>query len=61
MAATPIHDLPTLPGWSRGLVALLGDAAHAVSPSAGGATMALEDALVLALDLRGRNQPVRQS
>lgn len=51
--ATPIHDMPSLPGWWRGRVALLGDAAHAVSPSAGqGASMALEDAIVLARCLR---------
>lgn len=53
IGATPIHDLPTLPTWHRGRVGLLGDAAHAVSPSAGqGASMAIEDAIVLAKCLR---------
>ncbi len=48
-----IHDLPAMPRWSRGRVALLGDAAHAMSPSAGqGASLALEDAMVLAKCLR---------
>jgi 2-polyprenyl-6-methoxyphenol hydroxylase-like FAD-dependent oxidoreductase len=53
IGATPIHALPTLPTWHRGRVGLLGDAAHAVSPSAGqGASMAIEDAIVLARCLR---------
>jgi len=45
----PIYDMPTLPQWSRGHAILIGDAAHAVGPHAGqGASMAIEDALVLA-------------
>ena len=49
----PIYDLPTLPVWHRGPVCLLGDAAHATSPHAGqGASLALEDAIVLATCLR---------
>ena len=49
----PIYDLPTLPTWHRGPVCLLGDAAHATSPHAGqGASLALEDAVVLARCLR---------
>lgn len=48
-----LHDLPSMPRWSSGRVGLLGDAAHAMSPSAGqGASMALEDAMVLAQCLR---------
>lgn len=44
----PIFDMPPLPVWSRGRVVLLGDAAHAIGPHAGqGASMAIEDALVL--------------
>jgi 2-polyprenyl-6-methoxyphenol hydroxylase-like FAD-dependent oxidoreductase len=43
-----------LPHWSRGLVTLIGDAAHATSPNmAQGAAMAVEDALVLASTLAG--------
>jgi len=53
VAATPIHDLPRVPVWHRGPIALLGDAIHATSPSAGqGAALAIEDALVLARCLR---------
>jgi 2-polyprenyl-6-methoxyphenol hydroxylase-like FAD-dependent oxidoreductase len=49
----PIYDLPTLPAWHRGRVCLIGDAAHATSPHAGqGASLALEDAIVLAKCLR---------
>jgi 2-polyprenyl-6-methoxyphenol hydroxylase-like FAD-dependent oxidoreductase len=48
-----IHELVAMPRWSAGRVCLLGDAAHAMSPSAGqGASLALEDALVLAQCLR---------
>jgi len=48
----PVFDMPELPAWSRGCVALIGDAAHAVGPHAGqGASMAIEDALVLAAAL----------
>ncbi len=55
-ASTPIfmdevHQV-SLPIWYRGHVVLLGDAAHAVSPtSAMGGAMALEDAHVLAEEL----------
>lgn len=49
----PIYDLPTLPVWHRGPVCLIGDAAHATSPHSGqGASLALEDAIVLARCLR---------
>lgn len=60
IGATPIHDMPSLPTWHRGRVVLLGDAAHAVSPSAGqGASMAMEDAIVLAKCLRDLDAPER--
>ncbi|MEY2845185.1 MAG: hypothetical protein RL076_731 [Chloroflexota bacterium] len=57
IAATPstailqhdIYDLPALPSWTDGRVALLGDAAHAMTPNLGqGGCQAIEDALVLA-------------
>jgi 2-polyprenyl-6-methoxyphenol hydroxylase-like FAD-dependent oxidoreductase len=42
--------------WGRGRVTLLGDAAHPVLPhTAQGAALALEDAVALALALRGGN------
>jgi len=44
-----LHTLPSLRSWSRGPVALLGDAAHPVLPFlAQGGVLALEDAVVLA-------------
>jgi 2-polyprenyl-6-methoxyphenol hydroxylase-like FAD-dependent oxidoreductase len=53
-----LHDIMTLPRWHAGRVCLLGDAAHATSPSAGqGASLALEDALVLARCLRDAEAP----
>jgi 2-polyprenyl-6-methoxyphenol hydroxylase-like FAD-dependent oxidoreductase len=53
----PIEEVAP-PAWSAGRVVLVGDAAHASSPNmAQGAAMALEDALVLAELLAGR-QPV---
>lgn len=43
--------------WCRGGVALLGDAAHAMTPDFGqGAAMAIEDAIVLARELAGHNE-----
>jgi 2-polyprenyl-6-methoxyphenol hydroxylase-like FAD-dependent oxidoreductase len=50
----PSYALPTQPAsWHKGSVVLLGDAAHAISSSSGqGASMALEDAAILAKCLR---------
>lgn len=49
----PCYDMPSLPAWYRGPVCLIGDAAHATLPSAGqGASLAMEDAIVLARCLR---------
>jgi 2-polyprenyl-6-methoxyphenol hydroxylase-like FAD-dependent oxidoreductase len=49
----PSYDMPSLPAWHVGPVCLIGDAAHATLPSAGqGASMAMEDAVVLAKCLR---------
>jgi FAD-dependent urate hydroxylase len=49
----PSYDMPSLPSWHEGPVCLIGDAAHATLPSAGqGASMAMEDAVVLAKCLR---------
>lgn len=51
--ALPVYDLPPVPVWHRGRTVLTGDAAHATSPSSGqGASLAVEDALILAKFLR---------
>jgi FAD-dependent urate hydroxylase len=53
LAADNTHDLPKVPTWRRGPMVLVGDAAHAPSPTSGqGASMAAEDAVVLAKCLR---------
>lgn len=55
---TNAHDIATLPTWHGDHMVVLGDAAHAASPASGqGASMALEDAVVLAKALR--DIPVR--
>jgi FAD-dependent urate hydroxylase len=47
------RDLPRVPVWHGDRIVLIGDAAHAVAPSSGqGASMALEDAVVLGHSLR---------
>lgn len=52
------YDMPSVPTWHRGRMVLLGDAAHAVSPSAGqGASLAIEDAVVLGRCLRDLHDP----
>ena len=57
---TAFHSIPHLPSWHAGRMIVIGDAAHAPSPSAGqGASLAIEDALVLAKCLR--DQPTTQS
>jgi 2-polyprenyl-6-methoxyphenol hydroxylase-like FAD-dependent oxidoreductase len=54
----PMYELASLPRWQRGRVCLVGDAAHAVGPHVGqGASLALEDALVLAACLRDLESP----
>jgi 2-polyprenyl-6-methoxyphenol hydroxylase-like FAD-dependent oxidoreductase len=53
LAGDNTHDLPSVPTWHRGPMIVIGDAAHAPSPTSGqGASMAAEDAVVLAKSLR---------
>ena len=47
------YDLPSVPTWRNDRMVIVGDAAHAASPASGqGASMAIEDAVVLAKCLR---------
>jgi 2-polyprenyl-6-methoxyphenol hydroxylase-like FAD-dependent oxidoreductase len=47
------YDFPRVPKWHNERMVLIGDAVHATSPSSGqGASMAIEDAIVLAKCLR---------
>lgn len=49
----PLYEMPPIPKWHEGPVCLVGDAAHATTPHVGqGASMAMEDAIVLAKCLR---------
>jgi FAD-dependent urate hydroxylase len=53
MPPSPIHTLGHLPRWRRGRLVVIGDAAHAPSPTSGqGASLAIEDGVVLAKCLR---------
>ena len=57
--AYPDYDIPSLPQWFTNRIVLMGDAAHAVTPHSGqGASMALEDALVLAACLATEPTPI---
>lgn len=56
----PLNDILFMPRWHDGRVCLVGDAAHATTPSAGqGASLALEDAMVLAQCVRDADAPER--
>jgi 2-polyprenyl-6-methoxyphenol hydroxylase-like FAD-dependent oxidoreductase len=60
LAASNLFEVATPPRWHRGRVVLVGDAAHAVSASAGqGASLALEDAMDVARRLRDDVDPSR--
>ena len=53
MPLSPVHSIPHLPRWHRDRMLVIGDAAHAPSPSsAQGASLAIEDAVVLGSCLR---------
>jgi FAD-dependent urate hydroxylase len=53
LVADNTHDLPSVPTWHKGPMVVIGDAAHAPTPTSGqGASMAAEDAVVLAKSLR---------
>lgn len=60
LAGDNTYDLPTVPIWHSGRIGLIGDAVHAPAPSSGqGASMALEDAVVMASSL-GRADTVQE-
>jgi 2-polyprenyl-6-methoxyphenol hydroxylase-like FAD-dependent oxidoreductase len=53
LAGDNTHDLGHVPTWQHGQLVVIGDAAHAPAPTSGqGASMAIEDGVVLARQLR---------
>jgi 2-polyprenyl-6-methoxyphenol hydroxylase-like FAD-dependent oxidoreductase len=53
ITVTTAYDIASLPAWYNGPMIVVGDAAHAASPStAQGASMAIEDGVILAQCLR---------
>jgi FAD-dependent urate hydroxylase len=55
---TPIHTIPHLSRWHTDRVIVVGDAAHAPSPTSGqGASLSIEDAVMLATSLRDFGSP----
>jgi len=60
ISASNAFDMPSVRHWHRDRMIIIGDAAHAASPSSGqGASMAMEDAVVLAICLRDHSEPDR--
>jgi FAD-dependent urate hydroxylase len=58
MTTSPVHTIPHLPTWHSGRMIVIGDAAHAPSPTSGqGASLSIEDAIVLAKCLRDLPDP----
>jgi 2-polyprenyl-6-methoxyphenol hydroxylase-like FAD-dependent oxidoreductase len=52
------YEIPRVPRWHRGNMLIIGDAAHAASPTSGqGASMAIEDGVELARCLRDNPEP----
>lgn len=57
-----IHDLDPFDSWTKGRVALLGDAAHNTAPDLGqGGCMAMEDAVVLAHCLQSHSNGIEDA
>jgi 2-polyprenyl-6-methoxyphenol hydroxylase-like FAD-dependent oxidoreductase len=58
MPMSPIHVVPHLPAWHNGRMIVIGDAAHAPSPTSGqGASLSIEDAVMVARCLRDTPGP----
>jgi 2-polyprenyl-6-methoxyphenol hydroxylase-like FAD-dependent oxidoreductase len=58
IGAWAVYDLASIPRWHRGKICLIGDASHAVSPHLGqGASLAIEDAFMLAKCIRDIRDP----
>ncbi|MET9022729.1 NAD(P)/FAD-dependent oxidoreductase [Actinopolymorpha sp. NPDC004070] len=56
---TPVHTYPHLARWYSDRMVVVGDAAHAPSPTSGqGASLSIEDAVVLATALRDLDAPM---
>lgn len=59
MVGISVYDIASTPLWHAGPMIIIGDAAHAAAPNPGhGASMALEDSVVLAITSTGRKGPL---
>jgi 2-polyprenyl-6-methoxyphenol hydroxylase-like FAD-dependent oxidoreductase len=59
--ALPVYEISSIDRWTKGRIALIGDAAHAFGPVIGqGCSLAMEDAYILASCISNSSQNISQ-